>query len=239
LWRAEGTRTEIDAPTQKHAKDWSPAFGALYWGMDMKRRALVSLAAVAVLLLSAGRASAEEDPGLGLRIGMSLQGGPLIVPGVGTVGVGGAEVQAGVQFNRFLGLYAVLDLDFVVGKLSPGNPPHNEALLVEFAFGNRLFVGVGPEMGFYDVTLWIAGGPPMRSGYLYGGRLHVAWSLASRDRGPLWLNVFGYGDMLTLGLNVRVLGGVARYMGAVDTSGTATANPLSLLPMLTLNYSIR
>jgi hypothetical protein len=206
----------------------------------MRRRALVSLAAGAALLLSAGRAFAEEDPGVHLRLGMSLRGGPLIVPGVGTVGVFGVEAQAGVQFNKFLGLYAVLDVDVLVGKLSPGNSPHNEALLVEFTFGNRLFVGVGPEMGFYDVTQWIEGGPPMRSGYVYGGRLHVAWCLASRDRDPTsWVSWFGYGDMLTLGLNVSLLGGVARFMGAVDTSGTATVNPVSLLPMLTLNYAIR
>jgi hypothetical protein len=208
----------------------------------MRPRAFVSLAAVAALLLSTGWTSAEEDPGVGPRVGLFLGGGPLIVPGVGTLGVVGAELQAGVQFNRFLGLYALFDVHLMVGQLATSSPPV-EALLLEFTFGNRIFVGVGPEVGFYDVSLKTKDGPPARSGYIYGGRLHFAWSLVSREVEPSYrrVSLISYGDTLTLGFDVRLLGGVARLLG-VGVSGpsaTASLNPLSILPMLTIGYVAR
>jgi hypothetical protein len=206
----------------------------------MKRRALVSLAAVAALLLSAGRAFAEEDPGLHPRFGLGLGGGSLIVPGIGAVAVFNLEAQAGVQFNKLLGLYATLAGGGAYGKLSPGTYPLHESLLVEFTFGNRLFVALGPEMGFYDVANVEEGDPPTRSGYIYGGRLRVAWCLACWDHAPTTgFRLFGYGNMLPLSLDVSLLGGVARYMGAVDASRNTTANPLSVLALLTLYVAAR
>ena len=70
--------------------------------MARRLRALVPPAVVAALLLSAGRASAEEDRGVRLRYGGSLGGGMFIVPGFTTLAAVGLHLQIGVQMSRTL-----------------------------------------------------------------------------------------------------------------------------------------
>jgi hypothetical protein len=205
----------------------------------MNRRALVSLAAGSALLLSAGQALAEDDDfGVRFRAGLGVRSGLLIVPGVGSLWVFGPRAQAGIQFNNFLGLYGLFAAGAVFGKLSEGTAPVHEALVVEFTFGNRLSFGVGPEIGWYAVTLRGPGLPPTRSGYIYGGRLHVVWEFAhlpeDRSARSFWS---GTRAAFTVGLDVSLLGGVARFMGAVDASRNATANPLSFLPVVTIGVA--
>src|SRR5262245_16091259 len=124
----------------------------------MKPRALLPSAAVAaLLLLSAGRASAQIDVlDAWPRVweGFGAGGGLFIVPGVRTLGLFGPHVQFGAQLSSHWGLFGEADIDFVAGELSGIYAA--SAFLAELAYPDdygipRVSISVGPELGFYEL----------------------------------------------------------------------------------------
>ena len=192
----------------------------------MKRRALVSLAAVMALLFSTGRAVAQQELWARSRLGAESAGGLFIVPGVVTVGAIGPEFQLGLQFNNLIGIVLVPIYQFVVGKWSGSN--QGIALVVDFTLNDTILVGVGPE-----VTSFSAGrtsGPLhefVADGVLLGGKVQLAWS-------PDVLRVCRNGARkgVTFGVDLHLLGSGAGFL-----AGSANyPRRLVLSPVLTAAY---
>jgi hypothetical protein len=188
----------------------------------MKRRALVSLAALAALLLSTGRASAEQDAGLRVRLGGSLEGGPFIVPGVVTVGLVGFDVHAGVQLNNLVAIYATVGGPFVVGKWD-GRSAHF-SLLVDLTFNDTISVSAGPvahDVRAHDAEL-------IAEGYIGGGRLHLAVCP------PSFRVMDHYGRRgFTFGADVRLLFGTPNFVKHIEVFPPVTF-PYKPAPMVSV-----
>jgi hypothetical protein len=190
----------------------------------MRRRALVSLATGAALLLSAGRASAEQDPGVRFRAGAAVVGGLLIVPSYVTAGHVGLEIHGGAQFNNLVAGYFVGSIQFIEGKWGGSNS--TAALVLELMFKDTISVGVGPEVSMFSAS------PPIRSpeltgagGNLYGGRFQVAWCPESLRGGqPL--------AGLTFGAGIHLLRSGAGFLSGPRNS----PGRFVLLPMLTFGF---
>jgi hypothetical protein len=192
----------------------------------MKPRSLVPLSALAALLLSAGRASAEEDPGLRPRAGFDIGGGTFIAPGFGTFGALGLHVYVGVQFNNLLALYLLPELGFVFAK--PTQYVEDAALLVDFTFGRLISVGVGPEAGLYGQDSG-GFGPPAPVHYtsgLYGGRLRLTYRPLSR--------LDSFLSLTTASLDLRVLRGRTFLVTTPDPRSYVTV----VLPMLSFGFDL-
>jgi hypothetical protein len=192
----------------------------------MRPRALVSLAAGAALLLSAGRASAEQDPGVRFRGGGAVVGGLLIVPSYVTAGHVGLEIQVGAQFNNLVAGYLVGSTQFIGGNWGGSNSAI--ALVLELLFKDTISVGVGPEVSNFSAS------PPIRSpeltgagGPLYGGRLNVAWCPDSLRLG-LGRPQVG----LTFGAGIHLLRSGAGFLSGPRNS----PGRFVLLPMLTFGF---
>jgi hypothetical protein len=192
----------------------------------MKQRALVFLAALGALLLSTGRASAQEDRGVRLRLGASAEGGPFIVPGVATVGVLGGKGEVGLQLSNIFAVYAAGTGGLVVGKWSGFT--YAAAIFLELTFNHTIQVGAGAELGEFDAS----GDGIEAIGTLRGGRIHVAWCPScSPENGKLRQG-------FTVGVDVRLLGGPADFFaGESPLPMTSTAgSPFIVSPMLSIGY---
>lgn len=198
----------------------------------MKLRSLVSLAAAA-LVLSAGR-DAAADPA-GLRYGFDAAGGPLIVPGLMTVGFFGPHAQVGVRLPAYLGVYAEGDLDFIVGKV--GGFYLAGALVTEYKFTDDISAGIGPEVGYYQVH---QSSGFQDYGLLYGGRLHLSWialiwhtdnfvGIGQRD-----FQIYENTILLSLDLRLVVRPGSFPELG--NTSWVASGRTLAFLPTVSIGW---
>jgi hypothetical protein len=207
----------------------------------MRPRALVSLAAVAALLLSAGRASAERT-WIFLRGGADLEGGPFIVPGSVTVGVVGPHFQVGIVGPGRFGLNAKVGFDwFVGGKV--GGFYSSAALLAEVELVDRIWAGIGPDLGFDVVSPLLRKLVYKESRVLYGGRLQLRWSAiqwSTSDDGLAMLRKTGIGEnMLSLSLGLRLLGRTDGFTGVWNPSRTASPSPIAIVPTVSFGYQGR
>lgn len=204
----------------------------------MNRRSLVPLAASAVLLLSTGRLYAEGPAGEGPHPRAVVAFGPslLIVPGAGTLLLIDAAPQFGVQLTRYLGLVLAINLDF--RPTSPSRLQAGGAILVEFTFDDRFSVGAGPEADYYGTGSQADANrdPEDVSGRLYGGKLHFGWHALTLPKEP---PAPGWGTALTIGADVRLLGGRTTGLPMPNTSGTVARNGFAVMPELTLGFELR
>ncbi len=194
-------------------------------------------AAVAVSLFTTG-ALAEDTPspagdkdGARFRGGVALEGGALIVPGTATMGIAGVNGQLGVQINNLVGLYAVPNFDVVFGEVGGVNLA--AALMVDFTFlDDLLTVGAGLDAGVFAAIGVSETSSAAAGGALYGGRLHFGIN-------PL----VGRGDdgirrkALTIGVDVRLLGGAAGSGSVSTTTAEASATTFVLSPSLSVGYT--
>jgi hypothetical protein len=203
----------------------------------MRPRALVSLAALTALLLSAGRASAEEYNGVLARMLFGVAGGPFTVPGVATMGAVGFDFQFGAQFNKLVGAYLAVAGEVVLGKVPGTNNPMG--LLVDFTFNETIAVGIGPEVSIFAHDEQA----PDRAnfsgllgdGILGGARLHFAWFPVDST----FLNLGGRKG-LTVSLDVHVLLGPPDFVTSTSSPPAPLPHnaPLLILPRLSIGYQV-
>jgi hypothetical protein len=228
-------------------------------GVTMKVRSFAPISALTALLVSVVSTSAFADPegtmtapppgtmappgmvlqpmmppphadGARFRGGVALEGGALIVPGVFSLGMAGIQGTLGAQINNNWGVYAVPSFDIVFGHV--GGVNLGFAVMVDYTLDDSLTFGVGPDT---DALLAFGGGGGTVSAFaaaLYGARLHVGWNPAlshevNRPRRKA----------LTIGLDVRLLGGGAAFATVSNSSSSAGGGTFALLPMLTIGYN--
>jgi hypothetical protein len=184
---------------------------------------------VAVTEGTADRAQEEPD-GARFRGAIAAEGGAMIVPGGGAVGVVGLTGQIGGQINHLVGVYWVPYADVIFGDVGGFNP--GSAVLVDFTIDDTVSIGVGPEVGAF---LGAFAGPSSVGGALaatYGGRIHAGF-YPLQDRGEDGIRR----KALALGVDVRLL---AADIGtvAVSASGSeaSVATTFMVVPTVTLGY---
>ena len=163
------------------------------------------------------------------RGGFALEGGALIVPGSFSVGVAGVQGQLGAQINNNWGVYAVPSFDIVFGSV--GGVNLGFAVMVDYTLDDSLTFGVGPDT---DAFLAIGGGGGSVSavgGALYGARLHFGWNPALSHEGGVRRKA------LTIGVDVRLLGGAAAFATVTSSSSSGGGGTFVLAPMLTIGYN--
>lgn len=169
----------------------------------MKLRSLLHLAASAALFLPAGRASADEDPGLRVRANVMVKGGPVIIPHAVAIGIVPIlpGIQFGAQFNDFVAVYGAMDLDFVFGRAI--GTYASLACLVDFTFKDAISIGLGPEFGL----LAVSGTNLVTNDDVIGGRLHFAWYPY------VYRNELHLRRGLALGMDAHVVAGPPGFLG--------------------------
>jgi hypothetical protein len=170
--------------------------------------------------------------GVRFRGGVALEGGALIVPGSFSVGVAGVQGQLGAQINNEFGVYAVPSLDIVFGSV--GGVNLGFAVMVDYTLDDSLTFGVGPDLDAFAAFGGGSGTASAAGGALYGARLHFGWNpIISHNE------VKARRKALTVGVDVRLLGGGAGFASASNSSGTASASggTFVLSPMLTVGYN--
>lgn len=198
----------------------------------MKIKSVVSLSVLAFSLasfFSATEAAAQEPDGARFRGGVALEAGPMIIPGVGTLGIAGIQSQLGAQINNKFGVYAVPSLDVVFGSVGGINLA--AAVLFDYTLDDSLTFGAGPDVGVFAAFGGGSGSVSAAGGALYGARLHFTWNPVI-SRGPDGVRR----KALTVGADVRLLGGGAGVASSNGESGSASASTFVLAPMLTVGY---
>ena len=220
----------------------------------MKMHLLVPVSALAALLVSlvSTAASAQEGPapmaaapagpapvlmmpaprdGARFRGGVALEGGSLIVPGIFSVGVAGVQGQMGAQINNMIGVYAVPSFDIVFGSV--GGVNLGFALMVDFTLlDDAITVGAGPDSDAFLAFGNSSSSVSAAGGSLYGARLHFGWNpLVSHEE------TRARRKALTIGADVRLLGGGAGFATVSNSSGSAAGGTFVLAPMLTVGYT--
>ncbi len=197
-----------------------------------------AIATAILISLVGGTAWADEPPSpdadrdeARFRGGVAAEGGALIVPGTATMGVAGVNGQFGVQINNLVGLYAVPTFGVVFGEVGGVNLA--AALMVDFTFlDDLLTVGAGLDAGVFAAIGVSETSAAAAGGALYGGRLHLGVN-------PL----VGRGDdgirrkALTIGVDVRLLGGAAGSSSASTTTVEASATTFVFAPSLSVGYT--
>lgn len=169
--------------------------------------------------------------GARFRGGVALEGGALIVPGIFSVGVAGVQGQMGAQINNLVGVYAVPSFDVVFGEV--GGVNLGFAIMVDFTLlDDAITVGGGPDVDAFAAFGGGNGTVKASGGALYGARLHFGWHPAlSHDE------FRARRKALTIGADVRLLGGGAGFASASESSASAGGGTFVLAPMLTIGYS--
>jgi hypothetical protein len=222
----------------------------------MKVRSLAPASMLAALLVSLVSATASADetaappgatappPGMVLvqvappppadgarfRGGVALEGGALIVPSIFSVGVLGVQGQLGAQINNEFGVYAVPSFDIVFGSV--GGVNLGFAVMVDYTLDDSLTFGVGPDVDAFAAFGGGSGSVTAAGGALYGARLHFGWNPAlSHETNRARRKA------LTIGVDVRLLGGGAGFASASSSSASAGGGTFVLSPMLTIGYN--
>jgi hypothetical protein len=168
--------------------------------------------------------------GARFRGGVALEGGALIVPSAFSVGVAGVQGQLGAQINNNWGVYAVPSFDIVFGSV--GGVNLGFAVMVDYTLDDTLTFGVGPDT---DAFLAIGGGGGTGAavgGALYGARLHFGWNPVISHN-----ETKARRKALTIGVDVRLLGGAAAFASVSNSSTSAGGGTFVLSPMLTIGYN--
>jgi hypothetical protein len=199
----------------------------------MKIQTIASLSVLAFSLVSffsAREAAAQEPDGVRFRGGIALEAGPMIIPGVGTLGIAGVQSQLGVQINNNFAVYAVPNLDIVFGSVGGINLA--AAIMCDYTLNDSLTFGAGPDVGVFAAIGGSSGSVSGAAGALYGARLHFAWNpIVDRETGSVRRRA------LSVGADVRLLGGGA---GGGTTDGETTSGSAStfvIAPMITVGYT--
>jgi len=169
--------------------------------------------------------------GARFRGGVALEGGALIVPGIFSVGVAGIQGTMGVQINNLVGVYAVPSFDIVFGSV--GGVNLGAAFMVDFTLlDDAITVGGGPDVDLFAAFGGGSGSLTAVGGALYGARLHFGWNaVVSHDESRPRRKA------LTIGADVRLLGGGAGFATTTSTSASAGGGTFVLAPMLTVGYT--
>ena len=225
----------------------------------MKVRSFAPVSVLAALLVSVVSTSAFADPegtmappppgamappgmvlqpvmpppaadGARFRGGVALEGGSLIVPGIFSVGVIGVQGQLGAQINNNWGVYAVPSFDVVFGKV--GGVNLGFAVMVDYTLDDSLTFGAGVDTDAFAAFGGGSGSVTAAGGTLYGARLHFGWNPAlSHDAFKPRRKA------LTIGVDVRMLGGGAGFASSSSSSASAGGGTFVLAPMLTIGYN--
>ena len=163
--------------------------------MGMNLRPLLPVSASATILFSAGLASAE-DAWPHSRVGATFGGGLVILPGVASAGSLDLLLHVGAQLNKYVGVYVTGFGGFVFPPLAGAGG--GAAAIIDVTFDSTIFVGVGPELDWYEIDSRRRGGA---SGILAGGRLRFLWN-PERLR-PYDIGHTGFG--FVFGADVRLL----------------------------------
>ena len=169
--------------------------------------------------------------GARFRGGVALEGGSLIVPGIFSVGVAGVQGQMGAQINNMVGVYAVPSFDIVFGAV--GGVNLGFAVMVDFTLlDDAITVGAGPDVDAFAAFGGGSGTVKAAGGALYGARLHFGWNaVVSHDESRARRKA------LTIGADVRLLGGGAGFASSSGSAGSAGGGTFVLSPMLTVGYN--
>jgi hypothetical protein len=196
--------------------------------------------------LVTGLASAQEYyDGARFRGGVTLGGGPLIIPGVVNIGTVGIQGQIGGQINNNWGVYAIPSFDVIVGQL--GGLGLGAGVLADYTFDNvPISVGLGPEVGVFiafgssgangngncdanDSCTGSAAG-----GAFYGARLHFAYYPIIVRRGI-------HRRALSIGLDMRLLTGAFGATSATVSNNnetvSASVNSFAVSPVVSVGYA--
>ena len=199
----------------------------------MKMRSVASLSVLAfslVSLLSTREAAAQEPDGVRFRGGVALEAGPMIIPGVGTLGLAGIQSQLGVQINNNFGVYAVPNLDIVFGSVGGINLA--AAIMCDYTLNDSLTFGAGPDVGVFAAFGGGSGSISAAGGALYGARLHFAWNpIVDRSATSVRRRA------LSVGADIRLLGGGAGVASSNGESSSASASTFVVAPMITVGYT--
>jgi hypothetical protein len=199
----------------------------------MKLRSVACLSILAfslASLFSTREAAAQEPDGVRFRGGVALEAGPMIIPGVGTLGIAGIQSQLGVQINNKIGVYAVPNLDIVFGSVGGINLA--AAVMCDYTLNDNLTFGAGPDVGVFAAFGGGSGSISAAGGALYGARLHFAWNPLV-DRGADGVRR----KALSVGADLRLLGGGAGVASSNGNSSSASASTFVLAPMITVGYT--
>jgi hypothetical protein len=169
--------------------------------------------------------------GVRFRGGVALEGGALIVPGIFSVGIAGVQGTMGVQINNLVGVYAVPSFDIVFGSV--GGLNLGAAFMVDFTLlDDAITVGGGPDVDLFAAFGGGSGSLTAVGGALYGARLHFGWNaVVSREESRARRKA------LTIGADVRLLGGGAGFATTTSTTASAGGGTFVLAPMLTVGYT--
>ena len=199
----------------------------------MKMRSVASLSVLAfslASLFSAKEAAAQEPDGVRFRGGVALEAGPMIIPGVGTLGIAGIQSQLGVQINNNFGVYAVPNLDIVFGSVGGINLA--AAIMCDYTLDDSLTFGAGPDVGVFAAFGGGSGSISAAGGALYGARLHFAWNpIVDHKEGGVRRRA------LSVGADIRLLGGGAGVASSNGETGSASASTFVVAPMITVGYT--
>ena len=201
---------------------------------------ILSLASSVALVLVASSAAAQEPPppppeaapapvdaekdGARFRGGVALEGGGLIVPDGGSLGLGGVNGQIGVQINNLVGVYFVPTLDILFG--SGSGVYLGSGVLVDFTMvDDMITVGAGPDLAVFAAI----GSGSASGGAMYGGRLHFGYNA-----------IVGKGDdgirrkALTIGADLRLM--VGPFATASATTASASTSAFAMAPTAFIAY---
>lgn len=187
----------------------------------MSLRSIVSIvAAVSASLLVTSTALADDDR-VRFRGGVSAAGGVLVAPqsevALGTAGVQG---EVGVQFNDFIGVSWVPQIDLGLGS-GIGGLNLSTAVLLDINPIDFITLGIGPDVGVFAAV----GNDEAAAGANFGGRFRFAVH-------PLIIEGrHGRRSGLTVGADLRVLDGGTLASTRYDSRGFV------FQPMLTLGYT--
>ena len=187
--------------------------------------------------LASGSATSQEPVPSRFRGGVSVQGGPVVVPNDVTFGFGAVEGQLGIQADSRWGYYAILALGATAGQVA--GLEAGAGFLVDYTFDDTISVGAGVEADELlvtytpDCTSQSCAPVNATTGPLYGGRLHFAWHpLVARK--PT-----GRRHALSLGIDLKLLSGPFGPLPntALPPGSSVSLRGFAALPVVWLGYT--
>ncbi len=183
------------------------------------RSILAIVSAVSASLLVTSTALADDR--VRFRGGVSAAGGVLVAPETDVaLGTAGIQGEVGVQFNDFIGVSWVPQVDLGLGS-GVGGLNLSTAVLLDINPIDFITLGIGPDVGVFAAV----GNDEAAAGANFGGRFRFqVHPLIIEGR-------HGRRSALTVGADLRVLDGGTLSSSRYDTRGFV------FQPMLTLGYT--
>jgi hypothetical protein len=211
----------------------------------MKSRHIAALSTTSIFLsalLTSATATAEDEADrTRFRGAVSLEGGPIFVPSVVTIGSVTVEGQLGAQIDRNWGVFGVISLGAIVGQV--GGPVVGAGALFDYTMGDVISVGAGVEAdamaavstgGCNSDTATDCSSGSAAGGALYGGRFHFAVHPVVGGKGTRRRQA------LSLAVDLRLMSGPFGS-ATVNTSGTGQSsgnlNSFMVWPTVSIGYT--